>query len=214
MAMGFLRYVSQAWPTILQRSAEHLGIALTAVLIAMLIAVPLGIFLSRFERLAPPVLGASNIIMTIPSLAFLALFMPVMGLGKPPAIAALTLYAIMPIMRNTYTGIRKVDAAVIEAGIGMGMTGRQLLFRVELPIALAVLLAGLRTTLVIIIGWTTLAAFVGGGGLGQLIWSGINSFNTNMILAGALPSAVLALSADVMLGALENRLTPRGLRKP
>ena len=198
---------------ILLKSLEHLTIASTALLLSLLVAIPLGIILTRQERLAPMVLGLANVIMTIPSLALLAFMLPFLGIGNKPAIAALSLYALMPIMRNTYTGITKVPSSLIEAGRGMGMTDFQLLYSVELPLALAVILAGIRTTFVILIGWATMAAFIGGGGLGQLIWSGLTNLNYNLILSGAIPAALLALLADFILGHLESWLTPQGLKK-
>lgn len=195
------------------RAAEHLAIASTALALALLVAVPIGIILTRQERLAQPVLGLANVIMTIPSLALLALMMPLLGIGNQPAIAALFLYALMPIMRNTYTGIKRVQPSLLEAGTGMGMTSFQLLYTVELPIAFSFILAGIRTTFVILVGWTTLAAFIGGGGLGQLIWAGLTTINYNLVYSGAIPAAILALGADFILSKLENRLTPRGLKR-
>lgn len=211
--MKILTYMLNNLDRIAIRTIEHLSIASTALLLALLVAIPLGIFLTRQEKLAQPVLGTANIIMTIPSLALLAFMLPVLGIGNKPAIAALFLYALMPIMRNTYTGIKRVPSSLIEAGRGMGMTDFQLLYSIELPIALTFILAGVRTTFVILIGWATLAAFIGGGGLGQLIWAGLTNINYNLILSGAIPAALLALMADFVLGHLENWLTPRGLRK-
>ncbi len=194
------------------RAAEHMAIASTALALALLVAIPIGIILTRQEHLAQPVLGVANVIMTIPSLALLAIMMPLLGIGNKPAIAALFLYALMPIMRNTYTGIKRVQPSLLEAGTGMGMTSFQLLYAVELPIAFSFILAGIRTTFVILVGWTTLAAFIGGGGLGQLIWAGLTTINYNLVYSGAIPAAILALAADFLLGRLENWLTPRGLK--
>jgi osmoprotectant transport system permease protein len=195
------------------RASEHLFIASSALFLAMLVAIPVGILLTRYEKIAKLVLGIGNIIMTIPSLALLAFMLPVLGIGNKPAIAALFLYALMPIMRNTYTGINKVQPSLIESARGMGMTDFQVLYSIELPLALSIILAGIRTTFVILIGWATLAAFIGGGGLGQLIWAGLNNINYNLILSGAIPAAGLALLADLLLGRLETLLTPRGIRK-
>ncbi|OPL07644.1 MAG: hypothetical protein AVO33_04455 [delta proteobacterium ML8_F1] len=195
------------------RSLEHLFIATSALLLSMLVAIPLGIFLTRRESLAKFILGLGNIIMTIPSLALLAFMLPILGIGNKPAIAALFLYALMPIMRNTYTGIKQVQPSLIEAAKGMGMTDFQILSGIELPLAISVILAGIRTTYVILIGWATLAAFIGGGGLGQLIWAGLTNINYNLILSGAIPAAGLALLSDLVLGQLEYKLTPRGIRK-
>ncbi|NLJ33361.1 MAG: ABC transporter permease [Firmicutes bacterium] len=211
--MKLISFMMNNLDRILLKSLEHLTIASTALLLSLLVAIPLGIILTRQERLAPMVLGLANVIMTIPSLALLAFMLPFLGIGNKPAIAALSLYALMPIMRNTYTGITKVPSSLIEAGRGMGMTDFQLLYSVELPLALAVILAGIRTTFVILIGWATMAAFIGGGGLGQLIWSGLTNLNYNLILSGAIPAALLALLADFILGHLESWLTPQGLKK-
>lgn len=211
--MKLMTYMINNLDRIFLRSLEHLTIATSALLLSLLVAIPLGIILTRQEKLAPMVLGLANIIMTIPSLALLAFMLPFLGIGNKPAIAALSLYALMPIMRNTYTGITKVPSSLIEAGRGMGMTDFQLLYSVELPMALSVILAGVRTTFVILIGWATMAAFIGGGGLGQLIWSGLTNLNYNLILSGAIPAALLALLADFILGHMENWLTPQGLKK-
>lgn len=211
--MSLIQFIANNIDRILTRTTEHIFIATSALLMAMLVAIPLGILLTRVERLAKPVLGIGNIIMTIPSLALLAFMLPVLGIGNRPAIAALLLYSLMPIMRNTYTGIKQVQPSLIEAARGMGMTDFQVLYSIELPLALSIILAGIRTTYVILIGWATLAAFIGGGGLGQLIWAGLTNINYNLILSGAIPAALLALLADLLLGYLETRLTPRGIRK-
>jgi osmoprotectant transport system permease protein len=197
---------------VLGRVLEHVQIASTAAACAVALALPAGIVLSRLPRVAQVVIGITNMLITIPSLAILALMMPLFGIGDRPAIAALFLYGLMPILRNTYTGIRNVNPAIIEAGIGMGMTRLRLMLLVQLPIALSVILAGIRTTFVILIGWATLAAFVGGGGLGQLIWGGLGNMNVSLILAGAIPAALLAILSDFVLGWVERLLTPRGVR--
>lgn len=211
--MSFIQWVAANPDRILTHTLEHLAMASTAIGLAILVSLPVGILLTRFERLAQIVLSLTNVIMTIPSLALLAFMIPIFGIGKQPAVIALFLYALMPIIRNTYTGINGVDRGTLEAGRGMGMTSMQLLFLVELPLALKVIFAGIRTTFVIIIGWTTLAALIGGGGLGQLIWNGITNINTNLILAGALPSALLAILMDHVLGLVERLILPRGLQK-
>jgi len=211
--LTIFEYMFRNAELIATRSLEHLFIATSALLLSMLVAIPLGIFLTRRESLAKFILGLGNIIMTIPSLALLAFMLPILGIGNKPAIAALFLYALMPIMRNTYTGIKQVQPSLIEAAKGMGMTDFQILSGIELPLAISVILAGIRTTYVILIGWATLAAFIGGGGLGQLIWAGLTNINYNLILSGAIPAAGLALLSDLVLGQLEYKLTPRGIRK-
>jgi len=159
-----------------------------------------------------PVLGTANIIQTIPSLALFGFLLPVPWIGARAdrlAILALTLYALLPVIRNTYTGIRGVDASVVEAGRGMGLTDRQLLFQVELPLAVSVILSGVRVAVVVSVGLATIAAAIGAGGLGEFIFRGLAMVNNQLILAGAIPAAILALSADFGLGWLENRLRPR-----
>lgn len=210
----FLEYVAQRYPLILSSIGEHMTLSLSAVTLAILAAVPLGIWLTRHTRMAEPVMKVAGILQTIPSVALLGFMIPLLGVGARPAIAALFLYTLLPILRNTYTGIRSVDPAMLEAGQGMGMTSRQLLLLVELPQALPVIMGGIRVATVLIIGWATLAAFVGAGGLGYLIVTGLNLARTEIILAGAIPAAVLALLADWGLRWVERRLTPGGAVRP
>ncbi|MDB4894431.1 MAG: glycine betaine/carnitine/choline transporter permease protein [Firmicutes bacterium] len=198
--------------TLLLQAAEHISLSLSAVVLAVLVAVPLGVWLTRREQLAEPVMATFGLLQTIPSVALLAFMIPLLGIGREPALAALFLYALMPILRSTYTGIKQVDDAILEAGRGMGMTSRQLLFLVEMPIALRVILSGIRVSTVLIIGWATLAAFVGGGGLGNTIMSGFAMVSPGQILAGGIPVTLLALLADYLLGRLERVVTPRSLR--
>ena len=169
------------------------------------------VLLTRFRWLATPILGGANVIQTVPSLAILGFMIPLFGIGATPAIVALFLYALLPIIRNTYTGIIGVNPAIIEAAIGVGMTQRQVLGWVRLPLALSVIMAGIRTSTVICVGIATLCAFIGAGGLGEFIFSGISMVNANMILAGAIPAALLALMLDFVLGRIEKQLTPKGL---
>jgi len=194
---------------ILDATTQHLRISLIAELIGILIAVPLGILLTRRRSLSGPIIGAANLIQTVPSLALLGIMIPFFGVGSLPAIVALLLYSLLPILRNTYTGITEVDPAIKEAGRGMGMTGTQLLFLVELPAAMPVIMAGVRVSMVLVIGWATLATFIGAGGLGQLIVSGLTLVRPEMIMAGAIPATLLALLADWGLGLVERRLMPK-----
>ncbi len=190
---------------------EHLWLVATSTLLAAAIGLPLGILLTRWPRLNRPVLGVSNVIQTIPSLALFGFLMPVPWLGERAdrlAITALTAYALLPIIRNTYAGITGVDAGVREAARGLGMTNAQLLFQVELPLALGVILAGVRVATVITIGVATIAAAIGAGGLGEFIFRGVAMVNNQLILAGAVPAALLALLADVGLGFIEKALQP------
>lgn len=181
----------------------HIEITLVAMLIAILIAVPLGIWLARHKKFAEPVIGVTSVIQTIPSLALLGFMIPLFGIGIKPALIALVLYALLPILRNTFLGISEVDPAAIEAGVGMGMTRWQLLFMVQLPIALPVLIGGIRTSTVWTVGVATLGALVGAGGLGDFIFRGIATANSDLILLGAIPAALLAIFFDTVLRIFE-----------
>ncbi len=191
---------------------EHLVLSFGAVGAAVLVAVPLGILLTRYPRFAEPVMTVVGLLQTLPSVALLAFMIPLLGIGWKPALVALFLYALLPILRNTYTGIRNVDPGALEAGRGMGMTSMQLLLMVELPLAFRVIMSGIRVSTVLIIGWATLAAFVGAGGFGNTIMTGFAMVSTGHILAGGIPVTILALLADFVLGRLEHAVTPRGLR--
>ncbi len=195
---------------IVQKSGQHLFLVLISTGIAVLIGVPLGILITRKPKLTRPVLGFANAIQTVPSLALLGFLIPVPwigGIGPRSAIVALILYSLLPIIRNTYVGIISVDPAIREAGRGMGMTDRQLLLQVELPLASGVILAGIRLAVVIGVGLATIAATISAGGLGELIFRGVAVVDSQLILAGAIPAAMMALSADFALGWIERRLT-------
>lgn len=182
---------------------EHIQLSFIALLIAVVIAVPLGILLTKTKKLAEVIINITAVLQTIPSLALLGLMIPLFGIGRIPAIIALVIYALLPILRNTYTGIKEVDPSLIEAARGIGMkTGRRLT-KVELPLAMPVMMAGIRTAMVLIIGTATLAALIGAGGLGDLILLGIDRNNSSLILLGAIPAAILAIFFDVFLRILE-----------
>src|SRR6201988_3254833 len=205
-------FLAQHASEIAELTLEHLWLTGSAMLLATAIGVPTGIWLTRHPRWAKPVLGVVNIIQTIPSLALFGFLLPLPWIGSRAvrvAILALTLYALLPLIRNTYAGIKGVDPAVVEAGRGMGMTGGQLLWQVELPLALGVIIAGVRVATVISVGLATIAAAIGAGGLGEYIFRGLAMVNNQLILAGAIPAAALALLADVTLGWLEKRLGTR-----
>jgi osmoprotectant transport system permease protein len=203
-------FLIRYWSDIVQRTGEHVLLVSVALAIAILIGIPLGVLITRRKALRQPVLAVANIFQTIPSLALFGLLIPFVGIGAVPAIIALTLYSFLPIIRNTYSGITTVDPAVREAGRGMGMTDWQLLSQVELPLALGVILAGVRVATVIAVGIATIAAAIGAGGLGVFIFRGIAVVNDQLILAGAVPAAALALIADYGIGWLEQRLVQRG----
>ncbi|SRR3989441_453423 len=209
--MNVWQFMSQNRTEVLELTLEHLWLVGVSMALAVLIGIPLGILITRWPKLNKPVLGGANIIQTVPSLALFGFLLPVPWIGERAdrlAILALTLYALLPLIRNTYTGIRGVDRAVVEAGRGMGMTDRQLLFQVELPLALGVIIAGVRVATVISVGLATIAAAIGAGGLGEFIFRGLAMVSNQLILVGAIPAAALAMLADVSLGWLEKRLAP------
>jgi osmoprotectant transport system permease protein len=208
--MNLLQFFRENQAQVLELTLEHLGMVGISMLIAVLIGIPLGILISRHPAWNRPVIGGANIIQTIPSLALFGMLLPVPWIGARAerlSILALTLYALLPLIRNTYAGIKGVDPAVVEAGRGMGMTDRQVLWQLEIPLALGVILAGVRVATVISVGLATIAAAVGAGGLGEFIFRGLASVNNQLILAGAIPAAALALLADTLLGWLERRLS-------
>jgi osmoprotectant transport system permease protein len=191
---------------------EHVWLTASAMIFATVIALPLGVWLTRHERYARPVLGVANVLQTIPSLALFGLLLPVPFLGDRAArlaIVALTGYALLPILRNTYAGIRSVDPTLVDVANALGMTGWQRLTKVELPLAASVILAGLRTATVTCVGVATIAAAIGAGGLGELIFRGVASVDNALVLAGAIPAALLALCADGVLGLIEKRVAVR-----
>ncbi len=210
LAAGFLR---EHWTEILTLTLEHLWLTGAALLFAAGIGIPLGILLTRYERLSKPVLTIANIIQTIPSLALFGFLLPLPWLGERAdriAIVALSGYALLPILRNTYVGIRGVEPAVVDVAHALGMTGRQRLLKVELPLAASIILAGLRTATVTAVGIATIAAAVGAGGLGEFIFRGVASVDNRLVLAGAIPAALLALAADTLLGWAELKLRVSG----
>jgi len=210
--MNFWNFVTENRLEIATLTLEHLWIVGVSTLLAIAVGIPLGILITRKPALHKPVIAIANIMQTIPSLALFGFLLPAPWIGERAgrlAILALTLYALLPIIRNTYVGITGVDRALIDAARGMGLTDWQLLWKVELPLAASVILAGIRVALVISIGLATIAAAIGAGGLGELIFRGLAMVNNSVILAGAIPAAVLALLADTILGQLEKRFAPQ-----
>ncbi len=205
---GVVEFVASRRAELLQLAVEHLGLVLVAVGVAAALAVPLGIAMTRHPRLARPVLTMASVFQTIPSLALFGFLIPLPflgGIGARTAIVALVLYSLLPIVRNTYTGIRGVDPAVVEAATALGMTDRQRLFRVELPLSASFIMAGLRLATVAAVGTATIAAAIGAGGLGTYIFRGIATVDPRLILAGAIPAALMALALDALLGLSEQR---------
>jgi osmoprotectant transport system permease protein len=216
--MSLMDYLSANWPELLQLTLQHCYLVGLAVGCAILVGVPLGILMSRFEWLATPLLAVATIILTLPSIALFGLMIPIFsrfgaGIGAVPAITAVFLYSLLPIMRNTYLALRNVEAGIREAGIGIGMTAWQRLRLVELPLSVPVILGGVRTAVVMNIGVMTIAAVIGAGGLGSLIIRAIGQSSMMKLLVGAVLVSVLAIVADLLLQALQRVLTPKGVQK-
>jgi osmoprotectant transport system permease protein len=206
-------FLAQHWTEIVTLTLEHVWLTGAALLFAAGIGIPVGILLTRYRRLAQPVLTIANIIQTIPSLALLGFLLPLPWLGERAsriAIVALTGYALLPILRNTYVGILSVEPAVLDVAHALGMTSWQRLIKVELPLAASIILAGLRTATVTAVGIATIAAAVGAGGLGEFIFRGVASVDNRLVLCGAIPAALLALGADTLIGLLEAKLRVPG----
>lgn len=204
-----MTYYAQNGSYVMDEFGRHFLMSAYGVLFAAVVGVPAGILIAHFRRLSAWVFAVTNVIQTIPALAMLAVLMLVMGLGANTVILSLFLYSLLPIIRNTYTGIISIEHAYLESGKAMGMTKFQVLRMVELPLALSVIMAGLRTALVIAIGITAIGTFVGAGGLGDMIVRGSNATNgTAIILAGAIPTAVMAVGADLLMAWLERALSP------
>jgi len=185
--------------------AQHIGISAAAILLGILVAVPAGIWMTYHEKTAKVVLAVFGVINTIPSIVLLGFAMIILGIGYIPAIAVLFLYSLLPILRATYAGIREVSPKCIKAAIGMGMSKTQMLTQVQLPLALPAIITGIRLSTIYIISWATLAAFIGGGGLGDLIWMGLQSYNFGLVFCGAIPATVLSLLASTLFNLVIKR---------
>ncbi|MFX3674960.1 MAG: ABC transporter permease [Paenisporosarcina sp.] len=209
---NFLETLQSRSDLIQQAFLEHIYLSFVALAIGIAIALPLGILIARYRKYAEPVIGVTAVFQTIPSLALFGFLVPLIGIGSNTALIALIIYALLPILRNTYTGITSVDTSIIEAGRGMGMTRTQLLNQIEFPLALPFIMAGIRTATVLTVGIATLATFVGAGGLGDVIYRGLQSYNNALVLAGALPVALLAITFDLLLKWVEKKATPKGMK--
>lgn len=192
---------------------EHIQLTLIAVLIAVCIGVPLGIIITKYKRVSKVVIGVANLVQAIPSLAILGFLIPVIGIGSAPAITMVVLYSMLPIIKNTYTGIGNINPDILEAAKGLGMTNGQTLKKVKIPLAMPIIMAGIRISAVTAVGLMTIAAFVGAGGLGYLVFAGIQTVDNNLILFGAIPSAILALIIDGITAKIEEAVMPNGIRK-
>lgn len=201
-----MNYILQYPDRVLSLALDHMGISFAAVLASVLIGVPIGILLTRWKFLQSPVINLAGVLYTIPSLALFAFMIPIFGLGMKPTIIALILYSQLAIILNTVSGIETIDPSIIEAATGMGMTGRELLFLVELPLGLPVIMAGVRMITVMSIGIATIASYIGAGGLGDLIFMGMFTVDTDKIIAGALPLCIMAIAADMLLVKIQHKL--------
>lgn len=208
---SFFQFIISQRDQILDLLVQHISLTLTAILIAILVGVPLGILVSRVSFLRKPIVGFVNLIQAVPSMALLGLLIPLLGIGSTPAIFMVVIYSLLPIVKNTYTGLTSIDPVILESAKGIGLTSNQTLFRIQLPLALPIIMAGVRISAVTAVGLMTLAAFIGAGGLGYLVFSGVQTVNNNMILAGAIPACILALIVDYIFGKIELAVTPAGL---
>jgi osmoprotectant transport system permease protein len=204
---SFAAFLSKDGGLVLTAVSQHLLISVTAMSLGILVALPAGIFLTRRKKTAAAVLGFFGVVNTIPSLVLLGAAMIVLGLGFAPAVSVLFVYSLLPIMRNTYTGIKNVEPKYVKAAKGMGMSQLQILQKVQIPLALPVIIAGVRLSSIYIISWATLSAFIGAGGLGDLIWMGLQALNYGMVFAGAIPATFLALLASFLLSWAERAAT-------
>jgi osmoprotectant transport system permease protein len=200
-------------PTVFQNAlVTHLWLSVTALIVGTLIALPLGVALARRPHTALVVINFASMLRTVPSLAVLAIMLPILGTGFLPCVIALTIYAVPPVLINAYTGIRQVEPDIIDAANGMGMTRFQIVRRIELPMAVPVIFAGIRTAAVQVVAGATLAAFIGGGGLGDFITAGIAIMDSSRLLVGAIPVALLAIATELLFGGMQRALTSRGMR--
>jgi osmoprotectant transport system permease protein len=211
LSIPYVDFLKDRYPDILRAAGEHLAISGISVAIGCLVAIPTGIFLARrrIPWLQSVIFAIANIFQTIPSLALLALLIPLFGIGTKPAVFALFLYSLLPILRNTYAGFQSVDPSVLESARGMGYSAAQRLLQIQLPLAFPYMMSGIRVTTVYVISWATLATLIGGGGLGDLIFSGLGVNKKELIFTGAASAIILALLADLLLGRIERRVTRR-----
>ncbi|MCE8501866.1 ABC transporter permease [Latilactobacillus sakei] len=207
-----LNFLNQNGADLLIKTWEQLYISAIALLLGALVAVPLGIALTRVPKTAKVVIAIASMLQTVPSLALLALMIPLLGIGKVPAIVALFIYSLLPILRNTYIGMNDVDPVLKDSAKGMGMTPLQSIMQVEVPMAMPIIMSGIRLSAVYVIAWATLASYIGAGGLGDFIFNGLNLFKPDLIIGGTIPVTILALLVDFLLGRLEKRMTPVAIR--
>lgn len=202
-------FISEYSSQILTKSGQHIYISAIALFFGIIVAVPAGIALTRANKLANPIINVVSALQTIPSLALLTLMLPIFGIGRTPAIIALFIYSLLPILRNTYLGMSNVNDEYRDVARGMGMSNMQSIFMVELPIALPTIMAGIHLSAIYVISWATLASYIGAGGLGDLIFSGLYNYQPELIFAGTIPVTIIALVVDFLLSKLERIMTPK-----
>ncbi|GAA0739420.1 glycine betaine ABC transporter substrate-binding protein [Clostridium oceanicum] len=210
--MNFFQFISERKDQILKLTFQHIQLSIIAILIAVLIGVPLGIIIFKKKSLSSPIIGLANIAQAVPSLALLGFLIPFLGIGSKPSIVMVVIYALLPILKNTYTALNNINPDIVEAAKGMGMTNNQILKIVQIPLALPIIMAGIRISAVTAVGLMTIAAFIGAGGLGYLVFTGVQTVDNNMILAGAIPACILALLMDFIIGKIENSVIPTGIK--
>ncbi len=209
---SFISFVIDRKDEILKLFMQHIQLTVLSILIAVLIAVPLAILIVRYRKLSVPVIGFANVVQSVPSLALLGFLIPVLGIGSKPSIVMVVMYSLLPIVKNTFTGLTNINPALVEAADGMGLTNTQVLLKVRFPLAMPIIMSGIRISSVTAVGLMTIAAFIGAGGLGYLVFSGVQTVNNNMILAGAIPACLLAIFLDFIIGKVENIVVPEGIK--
>jgi len=209
---SFISFVIDRKTEIIDLFIQHIQLTIFSIAIAVAIAIPLGILIVRYRKLSTPVIGLANVIQSVPSLALLGFLIPVLGIGSKPAIIMVVLYSLLPIVKNTFTGLTNISPALVEAADGMGLTNTQVLLKVRFPLAMPIIMSGIRISSVTAVGLMTIAAFIGAGGLGYLVFSGVQTVNNNMILAGAIPACFLAIFLDFIIGKVENIVVPEGIK--
>ncbi len=207
MSAFFVQHGSE----LLVKTWQQIYISAISLALGIIVAIPLSIILMKFPRVAKIVIAIASMLQTIPALALLAMMIPFFGVGRLPAIIALFLYSLMPILRNTYVGLTGVNQDTIDSARGLGMTNMQLILKVDIPLAMPVIMAGIRLSAIYVIAWATLASYIGAGGLGDFIFNGLSLYQTDLIFGGTIPVIILALLTDYILGKLERKLTPKGI---
>src|SRR5665647_420358 len=209
---SFISFIVDRKSQIIDLSVQHIQLTVFSIVIAILIAIPLGILIVRYRKLSVPVIGFTNVVQSVPSLALLGFLIPILGIGSKPAIIMVVMYSLLPILKNTFTGLTNINPTLIEAADGMGLTNTQVLLKVRFPLAMPIIMSGIRISSVTAVGLMTIAAFIGAGGLGYLVFSGVQTVNNNMILAGAIPACFLAIVLDFVLGKVEDIVVPEGIK--